>query len=61
MNIFGIGVDLVQNKRIRDIIFKSYLENFLNKVLHQQEHQEFKALKLVSMQTQFLASRWAVK
>jgi phosphopantetheinyl transferase (holo-ACP synthase) len=35
MKIYGIGVDLVQNKRIRDIIFKSYLENFLNKVLHQ--------------------------
>ena len=61
MNIHGIGVDLVQNIRIRDIIFKSYLENFLNKVLHQHEYNEFKNLKLLSMQTQFLASRWAVK
>ena len=34
MNIFGIGVDIVQNQRIRDLIFKSYLQNFLNKVLH---------------------------
>lgn len=36
LNIYGIGVDLVQNKRIRDIIFKTYVDNFLRKVLHEE-------------------------
>ena len=41
MRIFGIGCDIVQNKRIQNIINKTMLNRFLEKVLHEEEIMEF--------------------
>jgi phosphopantetheinyl transferase (holo-ACP synthase) len=37
MKILGIGVDLVQNNRIKNVLSKSHARRFLKKVLHSDE------------------------
>jgi len=37
MKILGIGVDLVANKRMENILSKSFNQRFLSKVLHAEE------------------------
>ncbi len=37
MKILGIGVDLVQNSRIKSVLSKSHARRFLVKVLHGEE------------------------
>lgn len=41
MKIFGIGIDLVQNKRIESLLLKSSARRFLVKVLHAEEIEKF--------------------
>lgn len=61
MKIFGIGVDLVQNSRIRNALTKSHAKRFLSRVLHQDELQHYDTIKMDRVQVQYVASRWAVK
>ncbi len=53
--IKGIGVDIVKIERI------SITDNFINKVLSNDEIKIFKTLKSVSRQKEFLAGRFAAK
>ncbi|CAK89475.1 unnamed protein product (macronuclear) [Paramecium tetraurelia] len=59
--IKGIGVDIVNNQRMLNIIKAQYAERFLVKVLHPSEIEQFKGKSTIQLQQQFLASRWAVK
>lgn len=58
--IKGIGIDIVQIKRILSITTK-FEEGFLRKVLHLKEIEEYKKITNEKKKTQYLASRWAVK
>lgn len=61
MKIWGIGVDLVQNSRISNVLDKSHARRFLTRVLHPEELTLFDTIKPQKIQVQFVASRWAVK
>ena len=61
MGIFGIGIDLVKNDRIRKILLSSYAERFLVKVLHRSELEEIKAKEQIEQRVIYLASRWSYK
>lgn len=61
MSIFGIGVDIIKNPRIRNILLSNYSERFLNRVLHPKEITELKAKQDIDQQTLYLASRWSFK
>lgn len=61
MKVFGIGIDIVQNKRIESVLAKTSALRFITKVLHSDEIQQFDTLKQDKIRTQFVASRWAVK
>ncbi len=61
MKIFGIGVDLVQNSRIRNVLTKSHAKRFLVRVLHQDELKHYDTINMDRVQIQYVASRWAVK
>ena len=61
MNIFGIGVDIVKNSRIKKILLSNYSERFIQKVLHPNEIQQLKDKGDVEQQTSYLASRWSFK
>lgn len=61
MKIWGIGVDLVQNSRISNVLDKSHARRFLTRVLHPEELSLFDTIKPHRIQVQFVASRWAVK
>lgn len=41
MRILGIGVDLVMNSRIEQILNKSYAERFIKKFLHEHELKRY--------------------
>ncbi len=58
--IKGVGIDIVQIKRILNIITK-FEDGFLRKVLHLKEIEEYKRISNEKKKTQYLASRWAVK
>jgi hypothetical protein len=45
MKILGIGVDLVQNNRIKNILARSSHDLFLQKILHKEELDHFESLK----------------
>lgn len=36
MKVLGVGVDLVQNSRIKTVLSKSHAKRFLDKVLHDE-------------------------
>lgn len=61
MKILGIGIDLVQNSRIRTYIHRNYSERFLRKVLHDHELLYFANFSIERQKVEYLASRWAVK
>lgn len=61
MTILGIGVDIISNQRILQIITSTRKERFLHKVLHPLEIQTFNKKSTIEAQTQFQASRWAAK
>ena len=61
MKVLGIGVDLVQNSRIKHVLGRSHMRRFLNKVLSPEELAFFDQIKLDRVQVQYVASRWAVK
>ncbi|KDO28141.1 hypothetical protein SPRG_06188 [Saprolegnia parasitica CBS 223.65] len=66
MGIYGVGVDLVKTARLRQS-YCAYGDRFLKRYLHPKEIAHFQGLLAddsvqgVTNQTQFLASRWAVK
>lgn len=53
--ISGIGVDIVQIKRIK------LIPEFINKILHPEEIRFLKQIQTSSQQQQFVAGRWALK
>jgi len=55
MKILGIGVDIIQNKRIKDLIKK---KNF---ILRTFSSNEIKLSKKTSMKTNYFAKRFAAK
>ncbi len=61
MKIFGIGIDIVQNKRIESVLSRTSALRFITKVLHSDEIKQLDALQTEKMRAQFVASRWAVK
>lgn len=58
--IKGIGVDIAQISRFKKIIKSKHCENFLRKVLHSKEIEEFKLLN-EDRKAVYLASRWCYK
>ncbi|KAF0699324.1 Aste57867_10114 [Aphanomyces stellatus] len=60
MTILGVGVDVVRSGRLRQT-YEKHGERFLRRYLHPTEIQQFQKLTDHDAQTQFLASRWAVK
>ena len=59
--IKGIGVDIINLKRIKNLLNKSYSKNFLKKVLSEKELIFFKTIISESERTFFLGKRWAIK
>ncbi|KAF0742515.1 hypothetical protein Ae201684P_008342 [Aphanomyces euteiches] len=60
MAIVGVGVDIVRSSRLRQA-FDRHGDKFLRRYLHPKEIHQFQRLSDPQAQTQFLASRWAVK
>lgn len=69
--IKGIGIDLVKNKRMFDLITKNegrFESSFIKKILHEDEIIEYNSLINNNIsdihckkKAQFLSSRWAIK
>jgi phosphopantetheine--protein transferase-like protein len=58
--IKGVGVDIAQISRFKKIIESKHCENFLRKVLHLKEIEEYRLLN-EDKKAIFLASRWSYK
>jgi phosphopantetheine--protein transferase-like protein len=58
--IKGVGVDIAQISRFKRIIESKHCENFLRKVLHCKEIEEYRLLN-EDRRAVFLASRWCYK
>lgn len=58
--IRGIGTDIVQNCRIKELLAKAYAPRFLARVLSPAELREFQQ-RSPERQVTFLAGRWAAK
>lgn len=58
--IKGVGVDITKISRFTGIISK-YESNFIYKVLHNNEIDEYKKLLTLENKSQYLASRWSFK
>jgi phosphopantetheinyl transferase (holo-ACP synthase) len=41
MRVLGVGVDLVMNARIEQILTKNYAERFIRKFLHEHELKRY--------------------
>jgi phosphopantetheinyl transferase (holo-ACP synthase) len=41
MKVIGIGIDLVMNSRIEQILTKNYAERFIKKFLHEHELKRY--------------------
>jgi len=61
MKILGIGIDLVKNTRMQNIVMEKYAKRFLSKFLHPQELTFYMNIEHPEKKVQFIASRWAVK
>ena len=72
MKVLGIGVDIIDNRRIAELLQKSIQKRFLTRVLHQEEvlfyHQEQERLQSAQLTESedhrlatYVASRWASK
>ena len=61
MKVIGIGVDIAANIRFKQILEKSTRDRFLSKVLHIKEIEILNQKKVIDVQAQYLASRWATK
>ena len=59
--IKGVGIDITKTLRFKKLIGEKYIQNFLNKALHQKEIGELNILKNDDAKARFLASRWSVK
>lgn len=55
MNIIGVGIDIIENRRIKQN------ENFINRILHEKEKNIYKNIADKKSKINFLASRWACK
>ena len=61
MRLFGIGIDIVQNKRILGLLTRSNGERFLKKALHPEELLKLESFQLEKNRIEFVSSRWAAK
>lgn len=57
--ILGIGIDLVELKRIEQAVIKN--ERFIARILTKSEQQVYNKLPTFKRQTEFLAGRFATK
>ena len=61
MRPFGLGIDIVQNKRIMGLLARSNGDRFLKKALHPEELLKLESLQLEKNKIEFVSSRWAAK
>ena len=61
MKIFGVGIDIVKNSRIQNILQKTTSDRFLQKALHEKEIEKLKTISVEKKYIEYVASRWAVK
>jgi phosphopantetheinyl transferase (holo-ACP synthase) len=46
MKIFGIGIDIVQNKRIEQVLLKPTALRFVTRMLHSDEIKQLELIKI---------------
>jgi phosphopantetheine--protein transferase-like protein len=59
--IRGIGIDIAHISRFKKIIADKHEQNFMKKVLHKLEIDEYNKKQCIDLKANFIASRWSVK
>lgn len=59
--ILGIGVGIVENSRIENIMQKTYNSRFVTRVLHFKEREEFNKKIDITAKSIYLSSRFSKK
>ena len=58
--IHGIGIDLIEIDRIKDVYIKQS-DKLIHRILTEQEQQKFNSFKMIKRKLEFLAGRFATK